>query len=388
MSPCRGRSRPGSPGSRPSAWLRMAAVSTISTMKVDRPRARSSAAPTRVNRRSTMPIRQWSGRHEAADLRHHGDQRVLAQEGGLARHVGAGQQPQPVVGRQIAVVGDEACTLGSGEHRLHHGMASGLDVELQAVVHHRPAIAALFRQFRQPGYDVEQRQRLRPPRRSRRRGAITSVTNSSNSVSSTASALSAASAILRSNSFSSTVVKRTALAERLAVDEGFRRLARHQLVGVGRRHLDIVAEHVVVPDLQARHAGQIGIARLHGRDQPAAFVPQRHQIVQLKRVSRRDEAAVAGQQRQFAAPAPASTGRSGRSARRRRHIGGLDPGGPRHRPGIGEHAAHFRRPLQPVAHTGEITRPAAAQRQARQARAPYRGTGAAAPAPPSGSGPR
>ena len=42
--------------------------------------------------------------------------------------------------------------------------------------------------------------------------AVTSVTSSSNSVSSTASALSAASAILRSSSFSSTVVKRTALA--------------------------------------------------------------------------------------------------------------------------------------------------------------------------------
>src|SRR6202022_2719397 len=33
------------------------AVSTISTMKVERLRARSSAAPTRENKRSTMPIR-------------------------------------------------------------------------------------------------------------------------------------------------------------------------------------------------------------------------------------------------------------------------------------------------------------------------------------------
>ena len=38
------------------AWLRIAAVSTISTMKVERPRARSSAAPTRENSRSTTPI--------------------------------------------------------------------------------------------------------------------------------------------------------------------------------------------------------------------------------------------------------------------------------------------------------------------------------------------
>ena len=38
------------------AWFRMAAVSTISTMKVERPRARSSAAPTRENSRSTTPM--------------------------------------------------------------------------------------------------------------------------------------------------------------------------------------------------------------------------------------------------------------------------------------------------------------------------------------------
>ena len=41
---------------RSPAWLRIAAVSTISTMKVERPRARSSDAPTRLNSRSTTPI--------------------------------------------------------------------------------------------------------------------------------------------------------------------------------------------------------------------------------------------------------------------------------------------------------------------------------------------
>ena len=41
---------------RGPAWFRIAAVSTISTMKVDRPRARSSAAPTRLKSWSTTPI--------------------------------------------------------------------------------------------------------------------------------------------------------------------------------------------------------------------------------------------------------------------------------------------------------------------------------------------
>ena len=42
------------------AWLRIAAVSCISTMKVERPAARSSPAPTRLNSRSTIPIRAAS----------------------------------------------------------------------------------------------------------------------------------------------------------------------------------------------------------------------------------------------------------------------------------------------------------------------------------------
>src|SRR6056300_907794 len=41
---------------RSSAWFKIAAVSTISTIKVDRPRAKSSDAPTRLNNWLTNPI--------------------------------------------------------------------------------------------------------------------------------------------------------------------------------------------------------------------------------------------------------------------------------------------------------------------------------------------
>ena len=64
-------------------------------MKVERPRARLSEAPTRLNRRSTRPKRGAGGGDEAAGLGEQHDQRVLAQEGRLAAHVGAGDQPQP-----------------------------------------------------------------------------------------------------------------------------------------------------------------------------------------------------------------------------------------------------------------------------------------------------
>ena len=79
---------------RAVACARIAAVSTISTMKVERPRARLSEAPTRLNRRSTRPSVASRRRHEGAGLGEHRDQRVLAQEGRLAAHVRAGDQPQ------------------------------------------------------------------------------------------------------------------------------------------------------------------------------------------------------------------------------------------------------------------------------------------------------
>ena len=72
------------------SWVRMLAVSFISTMKVDSPPARLSEAPTRVKRRSTTPISAAGRRHEAAHLRQQRDQRDLAQVGRLAGHVGPG----------------------------------------------------------------------------------------------------------------------------------------------------------------------------------------------------------------------------------------------------------------------------------------------------------
>ena len=67
-------------------------------MKVERPAARSSPAPTREKSRSTMPICAAVRRHETARLRQYRDQRILAQEGGFAGHVGAGHQPEPALG--------------------------------------------------------------------------------------------------------------------------------------------------------------------------------------------------------------------------------------------------------------------------------------------------
>ena len=124
------------------AWLRIAAVSTISTMKVERPRARSSAAPTRLNRRSTTPICAAAAGTKRAHLRQDGNQRVLPQERALAGHVGAGQQPEPpVVAARSQSLGDE----GSGMRRISAASTTGWRPpsmpKASAVVHSWPAPA-------------------------------------------------------------------------------------------------------------------------------------------------------------------------------------------------------------------------------------------------------
>ena len=75
---------------RSVALLRMFAVSCISTMNVDSPRASWSDAPTRVKMRSQMPSARLRRRHERAGLVEQHDQRDLAEVRRLAAHVRAG----------------------------------------------------------------------------------------------------------------------------------------------------------------------------------------------------------------------------------------------------------------------------------------------------------
>ena len=78
------------------------------------------------------------GRHEGADLREDGDQRVLPQEGALAGHVGAGQQPQPLARpprSQSLATKRAACS--RAQRRLDDRMAAAVDREAGAVVDRR-----------------------------------------------------------------------------------------------------------------------------------------------------------------------------------------------------------------------------------------------------------
>ena len=102
--------------------------------------------------------------------------------------------------------------------------------------------------------------------------------------------------------------------ERLAVDEGRVERRRQQLLAVLRGHLDEIAEHVVVPDLQRAHAGRVGVARLQRRDHAAGFVAQRARLVERGVVACAHEAAVALEVRQL-------VGERGRQLGRDRGIG-------------------------------------------------------------------
>ena len=55
--------------------------------------------------------------------------------------------------------------------------------------------------------------------------------------------------------------------QRLPMGEA--RSGRHQRIGVARRHLDMIAEHAIVADLERRDARAVAIARFERRDRLA-----------------------------------------------------------------------------------------------------------------------
>ena len=93
------------------------------------------------------------GRDEAAGLGEHRDQRGLAEEGRLAAHVGAGDQPQPVVRAQREVVGDEALA-AVAQRGFDHRVPAPLDFEARLVGR---AAAASSRPPRRDGRGLRRR---------------------------------------------------------------------------------------------------------------------------------------------------------------------------------------------------------------------------------------
>ena len=98
-------------------------------------------------------------RHEGADLRQQRDQRVLAQEGRFAGHVGAGDQPELAGGlrrsrREIAGIGDERLAVAL-QRLLDHGMAAALHGKAERLIDIGPHVVVVDRELCQRGCDIE-----------------------------------------------------------------------------------------------------------------------------------------------------------------------------------------------------------------------------------------
>ncbi len=83
------------------------------------------------------------------------------------------------------------------------------------------------------------------------------------------------------------------------MDEGRVERRLQERLALRLRRLDIIAEEVVVPDLQLADAGLPGVSRLHLGDHPPALVAQRPRLVERRKRARTDEAAIAFDQRQL-----------------------------------------------------------------------------------------
>ena len=79
----------------------------------------------------------------------------------------------------------------------------------------------------------------------------------------------------------------------LAVDEGRVQRRRHEPVAMLGGDLDEIAEHVVVPDLQALDAGILGVARLHRSYDETRGIAQIAGLVEGCLIALADKAAVA-----------------------------------------------------------------------------------------------
>ena len=101
-----------------------------------------------------------SRRDISPQLRQHHQQRILAQEGGLTRHVGAGQQPQALAVIQIAVICDKGRACFGAQRSFNHWMATPGNDKRCAVIHHRAAPALMCGQLGQTGCNIQHGQRM------------------------------------------------------------------------------------------------------------------------------------------------------------------------------------------------------------------------------------
>ena len=198
------------------------------------------------------------GRDERADLGQDRDQRILAQERRFAGHVRAGNQPKPPVGVQIAVIGNELRRGIVFQECLDHRVTTADDLERGTVIDDRPDIAAFDREPGQRRGDIDLAQRrcgtghgLGGGDDACDKAVIDLQLACQRLVRGTGQPLFKLAELDGSEALG--------IAHRLTVYEP---LAVGDARGIGRRHLDEIAQNIVVPDLERGDPGFRGIARL------------------------------------------------------------------------------------------------------------------------------
>ncbi len=291
------------------------------------------------------------GGHEAAALGEHGDQRVLPEKGALAGHVGTGQQPQPPAFRKIAVVGDEAL-VAAGEGLLHHRMAAADDAKGGILANGRAHIALL------DGEGGEGRRQIDGGHRCR--GGSDGPGRLQHRV----QQFGEDRLLARQRPLGGTgelLLQRRQLpggkaggvGHALALQE-----ARRHLVAMGGGDLDVVAQQIVVADLERGDAGLLAVATLERSDVAPSLIAQVAQSIELRIDACAQEPALAARGRRAV-----HEGRE-QSLGERAKIG--DAGGQRHqrRGGLAEPAGEPGGGVETAADGQQIPRPAASQGQA------------------------
>ena len=221
------------------------------------------------------------GRHEAAAPGQNGNEGRLSHVGGLAAHIGAGDDQQPPLRRQLAVVGDELL-----HHAFHHRVSPALHEQPRHGQQARPTPARLPGHLGKGLAHIQVCQASSQPLQGRRmRGQLGQQLLVERPLARQRPLAGRQRLVLEGLQF-----------RRDVAFGRFQRLAAPVLggdaVGMTAAHLDVETMHAVVAHLQRGDAGTLALARLHLGQKAVAAGVDVAQLVELGIEAGADHAAV------------------------------------------------------------------------------------------------